>query len=421
MTLSGSRTALKRGARWKVAIAVGCLAAAFGVAACGGGNDSGGSSGDSVVVGANTELSGSLQVYGLPVEQGLQLGTDAVNSDGGVKAGDKTYDMTTKVEDNRSDPSQIVTAARAVADAGAIGAVGPDLGAVPSYEVWKQANVLTFTPAFDLQQTLMKDPGGNPLLFSPTVFLQNLYTTNMSQLKALYPQIKTVAILSPNDEQGQGTAEAYKFAAEGEGLTVVGSETYPVNSTDFSSVLTSFKSKNPDLLIAEQTPEQGAAILQQAAQLDVAPYALNDTMTPDQALKVPNVDKMTVILPSFAPTYSPAATIPDYKPQEVFGDAQPAGTPAAAIDVYYMVRMLDQAMEQAGTVTDAAAIAKALPGQSFTGGFGKCTMTQAREVSCETLVQVVTGGKVIVYRFPDPNSTQPMATYTCTGGNCQRQ
>jgi hypothetical protein len=130
---------------------------------------------------------------------------------------------------------------------------------------------------------------------------------------------------------------------------------------------------------------------------------------------------MTVILPSFAPTYSPAATIPDYKPQEVFGSEQPAGNPAAAIDMYYTTRMLAQAMEKAGTVTDAAAIANALPGQSFSGGFGTCTMTQQREVSCETLVQVVAGGKVTVYRFPGPNATKATATYTCVGGNCQRQ
>ncbi len=417
-----SHTGLRRGARFKVATAVACLAAALGIAACGGGSDNGGTSGgDTVVLGANTELSGSLQVYGLPAEQGLRLGGDAVNADGGVKAGGKTYQVKTVTEDNRSDPSQIVNAARAVVDAGAVAALGPDLGAIPSYQVWKQSNVITLTPAFDLQAELIKNPKGNPLLFSPTVFLQNLYTTNMAQLKALYPQIKTVAILSPNDQQGQGTAQAYKFAAEQQGLKVLGVKTYPVNQTDFSSELTSFKQDHPDLLVAEQTAEQGSAILQQAAQLGVAPYALNDVMTPDQALKVPGIDKMTVILPSFAPTYSPAATIPDYKPQQVFGKDQPAGNPAAAIDMYYTTRMLAQAMEKAGTVTDAAAIAKALPGQSYSGGFGKCTMTQQREVSCETLVQVVAKGKVTVYRFPGPDSTKPMATYTCEGGNCRRQ
>lgn len=422
MISARSRTASHTRVRSKVAIAVCFAAAAFGLAACGGGSDNGGtSSGNTVVLGANTELSGSLQVYGVPAEQGLRLAADDLNKSGGVRANGKSYQVTVHTEDNRSDPSQIVNAARAVVDAGAIAALGPDLGAIPSYQVWKQSNVLTFTPAFDLQAELIKNPKGNPLLFSPTVFLQNLYTTNMAQLKALYPQIKSVAILSPNDQQGQGTAQAYDFAAKQQGLKVVGVKTYPVNQTDFSSELTSFKQSHPDLLVAEQTAEQGSAILQQAAQLGVAPYALNDVMTPDQVLKVPGVDKMTVILPTFAPTYSPAATIPDYKPQTVFGNDQPAGNPSVAIDMFYATQMLAQAMDQAGTVTDAAKIAKALPGQSYTSGFGKCTMSQQRAVTCETLVQVVTNGKVLVYRFPGPNSTKPIASYSCEGGNCRRQ
>jgi branched-chain amino acid transport system substrate-binding protein len=411
-----------RGIRRKAIVGAVCAASVVGVAACGGGGDDNGGGGGTVVFGANTELSGPYQIYGLPAEQGARLAASAINDDGGVKAGDESFDMEVATEDNRSDPSQIVSAARAVVDDGAIAALGPDLGAVPSYNVFKQNDVITFTPAFDLQLTLLQDPQGNPLLFSPTVFLAELYTTNMKQLKALYPDIKSVAILSPNDEQGQGTAAAYEAAAKAEGLDVVDVQTYSPGNTDFTSVLTSFKQESPDLLVAEQTPEQGRAILQQAAQLEVAPYALNDTMTPDQALDVPGIEKIKVILPSFAPTFSPAATIPDYSPEEIFGDEEPAGTPGAAIDMYYAVRMLAQAMEEAGTVTDSAAIAEALPGQSYDGPFGKCTMSQRKEVNCETLVFAVEGGSTVtVYRFPSPDAVQPSDTYICKQSNCEAQ
>jgi branched-chain amino acid transport system substrate-binding protein len=405
----------------KAVVGIACAATLVAVAGCGGGDDGGGGEDGTVTFGANTELSGSLQVYGLPAEQGAQLGVDAVNDDGGVEAGDSSYEMKLVTKDNRSDPSQVVSAARGVVDAGAIGALGPDLGAGASYQVFKQNDVLTFTPAFDLQQELIDNPDANPLLFSPTSFLAELYATNMKQLKALYPKIETVAILAPNDEQGQGTAAAYDAAAKAEGLTVVGNETYDVDSTDFTSVLTSFKQKSPDLLVAEQTAEQATAILQQAAQLDVAPYALNDVMTPDQALKVPGVDKMTVVLPQFAPTFSKQATIPDYHPEEVFGKAQPAGNPGAAVDMYYAVRLVAQAMSDAGTVTDSAAIAEELPGQSYDGPFGTCTMTDRRELNCETLVYVVANGEITVYRFPDPDSVEPSDTYLCRDGDCKAQ
>lgn len=405
----------------KAAVAVACAASVIGIAACGGGDDDGGGEEGTINFGANTELSGPLQVYGLPAEQGMRLGAEAVNEDGGIEVDGTTYDLKTSAEDNRSDPSQVVTAARAVVDGGAIAALGPDLGAVPSYEVFNQSDVMTFTPAFDLQAQLMEDPEGNPLLFSPTVFLAELSVTNMKQLKALYPDIQRVAILAPNDEQGQANAAGYQAAAEAEGLTVVGNEAFPHGQTDFTSVLTQFKGENPDLLIAEQAVEEATAIIQQAVQLDVAKYALNDVMTPDQAQEIPGGEKIPIIIPNFSPTYSPNATIPDYDPEALFGDEQPAGNPGAAIQMWYTMRLFAQAVEEAGTVEDTAAIAEALPGQSYDGPFGTCTMSERRENDCETIVDVVEGDEITVYRFPNPDSVEPTDTYLCRGGDCQAE
>ena len=409
--------------RKKVAVAAVFAAAAVGLAACGGGDDddSGGGSDGKIVFGANTQLSGNLQVYGLPAEQGMRLGAEAINEDGGIEVDGDSYDLETFAEDNRSDPSGVVNAARAVADKGAIGALGPDLGAVPSYEVFKQNDIMTFTPAFDLQAQLMEDPDGNPLLFSPTVFLAELAVTNMKQLKALYPDIKSVAIMAPDDEQGQGNAAGYQFAAESEGLTVVGNEAFPVNTTDFTSILTQFKGDNPDLLIAEQSVEHASAIIQQAVELGVGKYALNDVMTPDQAQEIPGGEKIPIIIPNFSPTFSPNATIPDYDPEAVFGDEEPAGNPGAAINMWYSMRLFAQAIEEAGTVDDTAAIAEALPGQSYDGPFGTCTMSERKEVDCETIVDVVEGDDITVYRFPSPDSTEASATYLCREGDCQAE
>jgi len=411
----------RRELRRRVAVATALAVGALGLAACGGGEDEGGGEGGTVVFGANTQLSGNLQVYGLPAEQGMRLGAEAVNEDGGIEAGDESYELETIAEDNRSDPSGVVSAARAVVDSGAIGALGPDLGAVPSYEVFQQNDIITFTPAFDLQAQLMEDPEGNALLFSPTVFLAELAVTNMVQIKALFPDIQRVAIMAPNDEQGQANAAGYEFAAKQEGLTVVGNEAFPVNTTDFTSILTEFKGENPDLLIAEQSVEHASAIIQQAVELDVAPYALNDVMTPDQAQEIPGAEKIPVIIPNFSPTYSPNATIPDYDPEGVFGDEEPAGNPGEAIDMWYAVRLFAQAMEEAGTVEDTAAIAEALPGQSYDGPFGTCTMSDRRELDCDTIVDVVEGDEITVYRFPSPDATEPSDTYVCRGGDCQAE
>lgn len=398
-----------------------CAASAFGLAACGGGEEGSASEGGTVVFGANTQLSGSLQIYGLPAVQGLEKAAEQINADGGIEAGDDTYDVEVVEEDNRSDPSAIVSASRAVVDAGAVTALGPDLGAQPAHEIFSENDVITFTPAFDLQLELIENPDGDPLLFSPTPFLAELYATNMTQLTSLLPEIKSVAILAPNDEEGQGAAAAYQDAAEREGFTVVGNESYPPNATDFTAPLSQFKQESPDLLIALQSAEQASAILQQAAQLEVAPYALNDVMTPDQVLDVQGIGEVTVVIPNFSPTFSPSATIPDYDPEGVFGEDEPAGSPGAAIDMYYSFLLLAQAMEEAGTVTDTAAIAEALPGQSYDGPFGTCTMSERRELDCETIVYVVEGEEITVNRFPDPDTVDPSDTYVCRGGDCEPQ
>jgi ABC-type branched-subunit amino acid transport system substrate-binding protein len=181
-------------------------------------------------------------------------------------------------------------------------------------------------------------------------------------------------------------------------------------------VLTTAKSKSPDLLIALQSPEQAVTILRQADQLGVAEYGLNDTLTPDQVTG--SLRNLTVIIPNFSPTFSKQATIPDYKPDELFHGEDPQGPPGAAIVMYYSYQVLAQAIEKAGTTTDTAAIAKALPGQTYDGPFGSCTMTKERELQCETLVEVVKGDTVDVLRFPRPDATEPSAAYRCRANRC---
>jgi branched-chain amino acid transport system substrate-binding protein len=410
-----------------VAVAFISLAMVVGAVACGGGDEGesegsgSGSSDQTVTFGLNTELSGSLQIYGAPSLQGLEAAVEDINADGGIKAGGKTYDMTVASEDNRSDPSAVVSAARAVVDAGAIASLGPDIGSTPAYEIFKSNDVITFTPAFDLQLELIENPDEHPLLFSPVPFLAELFETNMKQLAAEVPEIKRVAILAPNHQEGQDSAAAYAAAATNHGLTVVGSEGYPPNATDFTSILTSLKQKNPDLVIALQSAEQGIAILQQAAQLDVAKYGLNDVLTPDQVQEAQGLDEMTVLIPNFSPTFSPSATIPDYEPEVVFDGEAPAGNPGAAIVIYYSAFILKGAIEDAGTATDAAAIAKELPGQTYEGPFGKCTMSERRELDCETSLVIVEGGVITFHRFPTPDSVDPIEIYTCREGNCEPQ
>lgn len=404
-------------------IAAGLASAAIALIAigCGGGEDGdSGSSEDTVVFGGDLSLSGPLQVFGKPAEQGLNGAVAAINDDGGIEAGDTTYDAEAFFADNRSDPSESATAARAVVDAGAIAALGPDLAADVVYNIFKQNEIIMWTVSFPQQIELQSDPDANPLLFSAVPFFVDLYGQQMKQIAAEFPDIERIAIIAPNDEEGQGAAESWAGAAEASDIEVVGQHLFEHGTTDFSGVLTSVKADSPDLVVALQSPEDATAIMQQAQQLEVAKYALNDAITADQVIEA-DLDETTVLIPNFAPTLSQAATIPDYQPEEVFGDSPPQGAPGAGIVNYYWAQIVAQTIEEVGTATDAAAIAEALPGQSYDGPFGECAISEAHALNCETPLDVVEGNEVTVYRFPNPESTTPIAVYTCRDGTCEEQ
>ena len=398
---------------------VALTAIVLGVAACGGG-ESEGDSDDAVVFGADAELSGPLQVYAAPGEQGLEQAAEDINDEGGIEVGDQSLTAEVAIEDNRSDPSQVVSAARAVIDSGSIAAWGPGISGAAAYELWEKVGLITFTPDFNLQETLRKDPQGNPLLFTQVPFYYELYPANMLRIKELFPEISKVAIVAPSDDQGLGGLAAYEAGAKVAGMSVVAGEVYEPDAVDFSSVLTSIKGKSPDLLIALVSPEQASNILRQATQLDVAPYGLSDTMTADQALELTSDGAgLTMIIPNFSPTFSEAATIPDFDPEAIFGDEQPAGAPGAGIVMYYAYRVVAQAITDAGTATDAEAIARELPGQSYDGPFGTCKVSRQHALDCETTVDVVEGDLVTVNRYPTSKDIQPSAVYECREGNCK--
>jgi branched-chain amino acid transport system substrate-binding protein len=408
--------------------AIGCSLA---LAACGGGDTgdstggtgstgdsaSGGDSGKSVVFAANTEISGDLQIYGTPAALGLKLGADSINKAGGIKVGDTTYQAEAYIADNRSDPSAVVSAARDVLDHNAIAALAPDLGDVPTYKIWKDKTI-TWTGNFALQALLASKPQDNPLLYSATPFLSELYVQNMKHVKGVFPNIAKVAILSPNNEEGKAALASNKAATEQAGMEVVDGELYPPGTDDFSSQLTAIKGKQPDLIIALQSPEQALAILQQAAQLGVAKYGLNNTILPERIMDSTQLKDMTVIIPNFGPTWSNAAPIPDYKPKEIFGDEKIGDSNGGTIVMWYAWHLLAQAITDAGTADDPSAVAAKLVGQSYDGPFGTCRITDRQLMDCGTSIFTVSDGVIEVDRFDGAEATTPSQTYKCRERVC---
>lgn len=379
------------------------------------GTDGSGGEAGVVVFGANTQLSGADQTFGIPTSIALdRFEQDFVD---GIEVNGTTYGVDTVLADNRSDPTAVASAAQQVVDAGAIVAVGPDTNAEVAHVAWNEAGLLSFTVGFTAQLELEFDQDARPLQFTPVPWYSSYYLGQAQQVATLVPDITKAVVLYPNILPAEGKqSQIDAAAANGWEQTIID---YPVESTDFSSYLSQVKDLGADVLIlpAGVPRENALAVVEQASQFESVRYVMSDIITPDEVLALGELN-VEVIIPTFAPSFSSAATLPRYDPSVIFGDETNPVSPAVTIAVWYALHLAAQAMQDAGTTTDAAAIAAKLPGQSMDGPFGTCTM-DGKSLSCETPLFKVAGGQVEAAVFAN-NATfdAPLAEYVCNDKVC---
>jgi branched-chain amino acid transport system substrate-binding protein len=199
-------------------------------------------------VGVITSLSGP-EVYGGNVtRRGYDLWAETVNSKGGIKIGDKSYQVKLVYADDQSDPSAGADAVQRMITSekvdfilgpytsGVTMAVAPILekykipmitGSAESPLIWKQKFKYTFgaIPAVDLT-------GVSPI---------------NTLAKEVQPAPKSIAIMGVNDPFSKAVADAFKAAAEKEGIKVVKYDIVPAG-TDFTPLISAIKGLAPDIL-----------------------------------------------------------------------------------------------------------------------------------------------------------------------------
>ena len=223
-------------------------------------------------VGVITSLSGA-EVYGGNVTKyGYDLWADAVNKKGGIKVGDKSYQVKLIYADDQSDPTAGANAAERLVTSekvdfilgpytsGVTKAVAPILdkykvpmitGSAESPTIWTQKFAYTFgtIPAADLT-------ANSPL----------------DTLAKLPNPPKTVAVLGVNDAFSKAVAEAFKASAEKNGMKVVKYDVVPAG-TDFTPLISAIKQLNPDILAVGGHETEHMQVIKGAKSLGFMPKA----------------------------------------------------------------------------------------------------------------------------------------------------
>ena len=233
------------------------VALAFsGCARDGGGGDSGGDSAEaspgitdtSITLGVTTPLSGPTAGPGTCTVAGLQAYMGAKNADGGIEFGDgQTREVEIKTYDDTYDPQKALSNfQQMVADD--VFAATSGLG-TPTNRAWREAAIdeefpqvliMTGDPLFSNQEESPWQLGFVPIYQNEGAAFGELLAASGEDHK--------VAILSQNDDYGEGYVEGFKEAiAEADNIEVVGELTYEATDTSVDAQLTELAATDADV------------------------------------------------------------------------------------------------------------------------------------------------------------------------------
>jgi branched-chain amino acid transport system substrate-binding protein len=228
--------------------------------------------------------SGPAAAWGTSNVRSMQTLADMWNGAGGVKIGDKTYDIDVVTFDDQKDPKLAIQGMEKMAHEGIHYVVGPNVddGAAAVRPVAEKNNIMYFPYAFP--KPLYQKPASNAVLG----MIAN-YQSGPAIYKYLKDKkgVKTIAFVAANESDPLSQRDSGAEAAKALGLDVVASQdTYAKDTTDFAPVLTPVVSLKPDLLVLSGVaPADAPQLIRAARELGYAGLISTETAQDANVLK----------------------------------------------------------------------------------------------------------------------------------------
>ena len=214
-----------------------------------------------VKIGYNAPLSGPAAAWGLPGLEGVEIWLEEVNDAGGLMIGNKTYQVEIVKYDNEGVGSKALLGARKLVLEEKVEAMlmlgGATSAAVQPFLT--KHKIITFVL---IASDIAKD---RPYLMDVTDNFPTYHLLHTQYIGDTYPDAKTAAILSQDDEIGLAAIAWSEAGFEAAGIDVVYSKPFGMETTDFAPIVTAVLAKKPDIIsVGACYPEFQALVLEQA-------------------------------------------------------------------------------------------------------------------------------------------------------------
>lgn len=224
-------------------------------------------------VGVVTSLSGELAFGGTVTKRGYDLWADTINQLGGIEIEGKKYKVKLVYADDQSTPATAAVAGERLITQEQVDfilgpyASGTTLALAPITEKYKIPHITGSAESPLIWKRKFKYTFGT----IPTV-TQIAQASIQTLAKDVTPKPKTIAILGIDDAFSKFAAEAFKTAAEKEGIKVVKYEIVPEGS-DYTPQVSAIKALNPDLFAMGSHEKAAIEMIKIAKELKFNPKA----------------------------------------------------------------------------------------------------------------------------------------------------
>ncbi len=238
---------------------------------------------DVIKLGCAISFTGSQSRSGKLYIDSYKLAVEKVNASGGVKVGDKTYQLALVFYDDKSDPTE---SSRLVEKLIAQDKVNFLLGpyssgiTIPDSIVARRYRVPMIEGGGASSKIFDKR---NRYIFGTLPRAEDYFVSTLNFLNEQSPLAKKLAIVYSDDKFDISVAEGTREVAGKIGFEVVLYEKYAENANDFSSALTKAKSAGAQAVLVAGHSEEAINVVHQAKELNVSPYFLSLTVGPTEA------------------------------------------------------------------------------------------------------------------------------------------
>jgi branched-chain amino acid transport system substrate-binding protein len=325
---------------------------------------------DVITLGAAVSLTGKYTTNGENTQRGYDLAVQKINEAGGVKVGDKTYQLEIKYYDDESTPARgAELAERLIQQDGIQYILGP----------YSSGLTKAIAPVIEEHQVPMVEANGaSRSLFTngwryifATLSTSEQYLTSAIALAAEVADIKLgkpanevkVALAFENDPFSQDVRAGVIDDVHKNGMQIIIDDQLPPELNDMASILTKVKALKPDILVVSGHAKGASTAIRQIQemQVDVPIVAMTHCDSADVIGKAPEAAEYTLCATQWAPTMSYSddlfGSAADFA--KLFEDTYGLAPPYQAAESAAAVMVFADAFERAGSL-DKEAVRDAL-------------------------------------------------------------